>query len=591
MQKGESMKKTGDFKKGKAYLGSLCLAMALLLPGSTAGAADQLLPSGIAYEDLNTEIENYIQEHEQTTVGLAYSVFDASQDIARGYYGYADKENGIAVDEDTVFEWGSGSKVIAWVCVMQMYEQGKLDLDADIREYLPDGFLTNLNYDQPVTMINLMNHNAGFQDQSVDVNMVQGGYLTTLEEAVSAHKPEQIFEPGILTGYSNWGTALAAYIVERLSGMQYYEYVHKNIFEPLGMEHSAICQDLSDNEWVQEQRQKLRCYSPEGAWLMNTYFYITLYPAGMCNSTFSDYETFAKAMLTRSDKLLKAETWETMYTPTDYFGDTEMAKNYHGLWGVYYAVPTVGHIGRTSGCSSYLMLDLQDGIGSVVMSNQGNESVYTENILPLFYGEYDATAYQAGVEKPEGTYRNAKTVGKGPFKLTALLAGFDKDLSREYWTLTEDSARPAVELAYMDYFRVPAFQTLTETGLLALFAAGLVFALLSFLVGLVLIRREKKRRPLSLWSFFTGFLPFAVPLLYLRIMSAVYLPVNTYLWMFIAIGVIALLLVGLLAFGVVRNIRGDYSKGVRIYNWVVIFFGVMAVVNICYWNLFMSWEV
>ena len=80
-------------------------------------------------------------------------------------------------------------------------------------------------------------------------------------------------------------------------------------------------------------------------------------------------------MLTRSDKLLKAETWETMYTPTDYFGDTEMAKNYHGLWGVYYAVPTVGHIGRTSGCSSYLMLDLQDGIGSVVMSNQGNESV------------------------------------------------------------------------------------------------------------------------------------------------------------------------------------------------------------------------
>ena len=80
-------------------------------------------------------------------------------------------------------------------------------------------------------------------------------------------------------------------------------------------------------------------------------------------------------------------------------------------------------------------------------------------------------------------------------------------------------------------------------------------------------------------------------LLYLMIMSAVYQPVNTYLWMFIAIGVIALLLAGLLAFGVVRNIRGGYSKGVKLYNWAVIFFGVVAVINICYWNLFMFWEV
>lgn len=587
------MERTLYNRKTRALVFILCLSMILLLPGVPVRAAEagEVLPSGIAYGDLEGEIENYIHEHEDTTVGLAYSVFDTSQDIARGYYGYADKENGIAVDDETVFEWGSGSKILAWISVMQMYEQGLIDLEADIRDYLPKGFLTNLTYDSPVTMINLMNHNAGFQDQTVDVNLSVSGYLDTLEEAVSRHEPEQIFEPGTVTGYSNWGVALAAYIVERLSGMEYYEYVQKNIFQPLGMEHSAIAPDLSDNEWVKEHREQLRCYSAEGAWLINSFFYITLYPAGMCNSTFGDYETFAKALLSRSDKLLKAETWETLYSPTDYFGDTDVAKNYHGLWGVYFAVPTIGHIGRTTGCSSYLLLDIQDGIGSAVMCNQGNESIYTEQILPLFYGEYDPASYGTDQEPPKGTYRNAKTVGKGPFKITALMSGFSKDLSKEYWTLTRKGSLSDIELAYMDYFQVPGYQAILEMALLLLFAAGLVFLLISFIAGIVLRKREKMRRPLTLWSFLTGLMPFLITALYMLILQSVYRPVGTYLWMFIAIGVIELALIVLAVFGIVRNIRLKLSKGVKIHNWIVIFFAVLTIVNTAYWNMFMFWKI
>ncbi len=585
------MRETSYGKKIMAWAGVLCFCMTLLLPSLSLRAADGVMPSGIAYEDLDSEIQNYIQQNEANTVGLAYSVFDADHDIARGYYGYADKENGLAVDDDTVFEWGSGSKIIAWICVMQMYEQGKLDLETDIREYLPEGFLTNLKYDKPVTMINLMNHNAGFQDQTVDVNLSVGGYLDTLEEAVSAHEPEQIFEPGTVTGYSNWGVALAAYIVEQLSGMQYYEYVQENVFKPLGMEHSAIAPDLSDNQWVADQRQKLRCYSTEGAWLRSSFFYITLYPAGMCNSTFSDYETFAKALLTRSDKLLKPETWETMFTPTDYFGDTDMAKNYHGLWGLYYKVPTIGHIGRTSGCSSYLMLDLQDGIGSVVMNNQGNEMTYTEGLQRIFYGEYNAADYGAQDTAPQGTYRNAKTTGAGPFKLTALMAGLNKDMGSEYWLLNDSVANKAIEFSYMDYFEVEPVKAIGENVMLYLFAGGLIFSFISLIVGIILRKREKKRRPLSWWSFLTGFLPFVVAFLYLMILQAIYSPLKQYLWMFIAIGVIAVLLAVLAVYGIVRIARMEMSKGVMIYNCFVIFFAVVAIVNICYWNLFMFWKL
>ena len=84
--------------------------------------------------------------------------------MSSGYYGYADKENNIKVDKDTVFEWGSASKLMVWVSVMQLVEQEKISLEADIQEYLPSDVLKNLNYDADITMLHLMNHSAGFQE-------------------------------------------------------------------------------------------------------------------------------------------------------------------------------------------------------------------------------------------------------------------------------------------------------------------------------------------------------------------------------------------------------------------------------------------
>ena len=85
-------------------------------------------------------------------------------------YGYADLEKNIPMDfENTVFEWGSISKTFIWVSVMQLVEEGKIDLEEDIRNYLPKGFLKNLHYDKPVTMLNLMNHTAGFEDEIVNI--------------------------------------------------------------------------------------------------------------------------------------------------------------------------------------------------------------------------------------------------------------------------------------------------------------------------------------------------------------------------------------------------------------------------------------
>ena len=146
---------------------------------------------------------------------------------------------------------------------MQAKERGLIDFDTDINEYLPEGFLSNRKYDDKITMIDLMNHSAGFQDVAADLNIDDPTYFANLEEALSAHKPDQIYQPGTINSYSNWGSALAAYIVGRVNGMEYCDYVHKNIFEPLGMEHSALYIDLSDNPWVQENRKKLVSYNTD----------------------------------------------------------------------------------------------------------------------------------------------------------------------------------------------------------------------------------------------------------------------------------------------------------------------------------------
>ena len=253
-----------QMRKSRNIVAVALACVMLFMAGTPVAAAEQKLASGITYNEIGSEVEAYVEEHADTTVGMAISIFDRERVIYQNYFGYADKENELSVDADTVFEWGSATKLLVWVSVMQLWEQGELQLDCDIRAYLPEGFLNNLNYDTPVTMTHLMNHTAGFQEVYSDLFVKDGTNLPTLSAALLAHEPEQIYEPGTVTAYSNWGVALAAYIVECVSGMNFADYVHQNIFEPLGMEHTAIAVDLSDNTWVQEQRSDLECYTIDG---------------------------------------------------------------------------------------------------------------------------------------------------------------------------------------------------------------------------------------------------------------------------------------------------------------------------------------
>ena len=578
----------------------LCAVFAFLIGFGNVEvfAAQQTLPSGVQSDQLEEKIDSFVREHEDTTAGMAVAVFDSSDELMKNYYGYVDKEKNIPVEADSVFEWGSTTKLLVWVSVMQLNEQGKLDLNEDVRSYLPDGFLTNLSYDKPVTMVNLMNHNAGFQEVYADLFVKDLSGVSDLGDALKQHEPEQIYEPGTVTAYSNWGVALAGFIVEQVSGLSFSDYVHQHIFEPLGMKHSALYMDLSDNTWVQEKRKELQCYTPDGQLIPDCFYYITLYPAGMCTSTLEDFETFARALLDEDCVLFqKKETRNELFAPTNCFGQTEIPLNCHGFWMVPFGTQTIGHGGNTAGCSSYLLLDTADGIGAVVMTNQAAESIYNSEMMELIFGAYERSKYIAEDTVPSGIYRPARVVRKGPFKFLSLsysIGEVDKDM---LWIADDSTGHRKIVYSYGDYVEVPTVEFVLEMGLFLFWIAAVLFSLISLIVRLItiIVRKVRKKEPvknmLGKWSIAAGLLQLLILLLLFAVIVCVsaYVRWRAYAWLFAAFGVLALVMAGMCVYGLVKNRGMQLKKRQKVFNYFTIGFMVVTVANILYWNLFMFW--
>lgn len=410
------------------YGNIVCIVYALLLVSlfvclygnmSFAEGTKKELPSGISYEEIGHEIEAYVEENKDTTCGMEVAVFDREGIIYSGSFGYLDMENKVVADENSVFEWGSVTKTFVWVSVMQLWEQGKLDLEEDIRNYLPENFLRRLKYDTPVTMLHLMNHNAGFQEMTSNMYYTEDEKYEDLGKFLQEQEPPQVYEPGTVNAYSNWGTGLAAYIVERISGQMFDDYVKEHIFEPLGMEHSAISSDLSDNPWVKEQRSKLVGYETDGSLRGSFQNNMRLYPVGRCTGTLEDLASYGQAFLPKEgEKCLlfdREDTLKEMFTATSYYGDTNVPYNCHGWWTEQYAIPVIGHGGNSDCCSSSLAFDPDSGIGVVVLVNQYLESTYNEGIKDLVFGSYgDSPLYHTNESIDGDMMIMTRTYLKGP---------------------------------------------------------------------------------------------------------------------------------------------------------------------------------
>ena len=579
------------------------ITLGLFQPATALAEEAQKLPSGIERDQIGQKIQDYVKEHEKTTAGIATAVFDKDGTIYKGNFGYMDKEKGIKADDDSVFEWGSVTKLTIWLSVMQLWEQGKINLEEDIRTYLPEGFLKNLRYDKPITMLDLMSHQAGFDEVTM--------YLQddkSLEEILKEQQPIQSFEPGTVTAYSNYGAGLAALIVERISGQTFADYAHEHIFQPLGMDKTAILPDLSDNSYVQKKRQETKGYDTKGNLLSKDHFITSIYPTGAATGTFKDLEKFAQALLARKTLFDRPETWNTLYTASSTYPDTDIIRNAHGFWANEYGTTVLGHGGNTAGSTSRIMLDLEHGIGYVVMTNQGAEQNYNFQMPELVFGPRKTASKETQEQFSPGYYRTLRNFNQGPlaiFKMIPVSADYlqepsdDQRLPNNFWTIYQSQGKTRIAVAVADYEKVSDFDFFKDYVVLGLAGLGIIYALglliISPLLGAYRLIFHKKQdqpdRTWKVWNLLTAVGILAVPInLFLLFMSATSGDFSEIAqWRYMLFAALGLLLTAAALLPLFRKFREKLSKG-RLFLTVMTSLSALAVAaNILYWSLYQWW--
>jgi CubicO group peptidase (beta-lactamase class C family) len=335
----------------------------LLFVGAAAVSAEQPQVAQAEFEQfLDKLIQPRLDKGVLSNVSVAL-VYNGKLVISRGY-GFADQAAGLKLDPTQhLIRPGSVSKLLTWTAVMQLTEQGMIDLDADINSYLD--FTIPEHPSGPVTMRHLMTHRAGFEDVLRDLMATSPQQLVSNEEWLKRWVPQRVFAVGTVPAYSNYSAALAGYIVERVSKMPFATYVEQHIFQPAGMKNSSFRQPVPDAL----AGHIAKIYDKSGIRQV-PYDYISPIPAGSLSATAQDMGLFMAAFLAEAKDgttpLLNAKTREQMlsYSAPHVQGMDTMAlgffrDNEQGLqiWQ---------HGGNTRTYHSHLMLVPEFGAGLFV---------------------------------------------------------------------------------------------------------------------------------------------------------------------------------------------------------------------------------
>jgi CubicO group peptidase (beta-lactamase class C family) len=356
---------------------------------------------------------------------IAGATFAAVNDgkiwLTKGY-GYADIAKNKPVESGkTLFRPGSVSKLFTWTAVMQLYEQNKIDLNEDINQYLK-GFKIPETFPEPITMAHLMSHTPGFEDKAIGMAARKPKDLMPLKDFLKKYMPKRVRPPGEITSYSNYGSSLAGYIVECISGVSFEEYIENNIFEPLGMNHSTFRQPLPDHlkdDMSVGYKYKNGVLKPDEFELLNG-----MAPAGALSTTGEDMAKFMIAHLQNGQyhdlKILNKETVQLMHK-TLFTHDTRLSGNAHGFWEwEYNNLHSIGHGGDTLLFHSYLVLVPRHNMGFFVSYNSVGGSGASrvqliESILDRYFPlsnnqgpEVDSETEAPDLNKFCGTYRSTR---------------------------------------------------------------------------------------------------------------------------------------------------------------------------------------
>ncbi|MEC0169527.1 serine hydrolase domain-containing protein [Paenibacillus graminis] len=347
-------------------------------------------------------------------------------------YGYADMEAKVPVDPfKTRFSIASVSKVFTATAAMQLAEQGKLDLAADVNRYLPDSLQVDNPYQTPLTMKHLLTNTGGF----ANAEQREGAWSDTvpvqrvpLEQTVKKLLPPLVRAPGDAVQYSNEGFTLAGYIVERASGLSYDDYIRQHIFAPLHMDNSLTY--LTPERLNQQLAQG---YSYDQGFVKMKQGEVLTYPAGSIWSTADDMGKFVLAHLQGGgqgeNSILRQNTAKQMHS-LQYSAHPLMPGYAYGFFQNYKNPAILVHPGDTEAFSSLLSIMPSRGIGFFIGCNsqyEGDDGTLRDAFEKQFYSFFGVSMDQplttstgeapepaASIQSYAGTYAMVISEGLGP---------------------------------------------------------------------------------------------------------------------------------------------------------------------------------
>lgn len=362
---------------------ALCLVGGAVLGGSAAAAAPAAAPVAaqeLSKVDVDAWLDGYMPYALRTgdIPGAVVVVVKGGKILSARGYGYADVEKRIAVDpERTLFRPGSVSKLVTWTAVMQQVEAKKITLDADVNTYLD--FKIPARAGAPVTVRQLMRHTAGFEEAVKGIITYDAEHVPNLGALLKAWVPRRIFDAGTTPAYSNYATALAGYIVERVSGETFDDYVEGHIFKPLRMGTATFRQPLPTALSAHMSKGYAKPGQPPAPFEI-----IGPAPAGSLTASGVDMGRFMIANLQLGEldgqRIFSKATAQTMFdTPLSTVHPMSVIAPLNRMELGFFETningrQVIGHLGDTVAFHTSLHLFMKEGVGFYVSFNSAGKA-------------------------------------------------------------------------------------------------------------------------------------------------------------------------------------------------------------------------
>ena len=274
---------------------TLCLLASLLVLGLVAPVladeeeAERPVPQSL--DELRTAITEVMEEYDVPAVGIA--MVDETGPVLVDAWGKANIEEDIDADADSMFRIGSTSKMFVALSVLKLVEEGRLSLDDRLADLAPEiEFENPWEETNPILLAHLLEHTTGWDDIHLPEYAHNDPTPATLREGLDFHPHSRIsrWVPGSRSSYCNSGPPVAAYIVQKVTGQDFEDYVRETFWEPIGME--TMTYRLSDDV----RRKGVTLY--EGG-EPQEYWHIVMRPSGSINASPVDMAKFVSFFVNR----------------------------------------------------------------------------------------------------------------------------------------------------------------------------------------------------------------------------------------------------------------------------------------------------